>query len=83
MTCHRFPMPGDDGIAIIFNRAQRKPDQLCPCGHTATHLCDYPIASRKTCDAPLCKRCRFHVGKDSDMCPKHAAMWHGGSTEGL
>lgn len=50
------------------------------CGTYSEALCDYPIAPGKTCDAPLCKRCRVKQGaewQDIDFCPTHALMASG------
>lgn len=80
MTCHRYPAP--DGVAFVCERGSRKRAQVCPCGFEATELCDYPIGRRKTCSALLCERCRVRVGRDSDLCPAHAAMWSGTSMDG-
>jgi hypothetical protein len=41
--------------------------QLC-----MARLCDAVIAPGRTCDAPLCPRCAYHVAPDTDYCPKHA-----------
>ncbi|MGD0794954.1 MAG: hypothetical protein ABR958_05105 [Dehalococcoidales bacterium] len=41
------------------------------CGAFAPFYCDYEIETGKTCDAPLCGRCRFNMGV-KDYCPEHA-----------
>ncbi len=41
------------------------------CGALAPFLCDYEVAPGKTCDAPLCGRCRVSTGV-KDYCPEHA-----------
>ena len=40
------------------------------CGQVSEFLCDYPVGEGKTCDLPICKQCRTHVGK-YDFCPVH------------
>jgi hypothetical protein len=40
------------------------------CGEPSDFLCDYPVGEGKTCDLPLCRKCRTHVGK-YDFCPIH------------
>lgn len=42
---------------------------------TSTALCDHPLVGAKagkTCDMPLCGRCRVQTGPDRDLCPAHA-----------
>ncbi len=41
------------------------------CGGFAPFLCDYEVAPGKTCDRPVCGRCRYNAGL-KDYCPQHA-----------
>jgi len=41
------------------------------CGAPAVFVCDYEIEPGRTCDAPLCGRCRINDGL-KDYCPAHA-----------
>ena len=41
------------------------------CGGFAPFFCDYEILLGKTCDAPMCGRCRVNKGL-KDYCPCHA-----------
>ena len=34
-------------------------------------LCDFPLAKRKTCDKPLCRRCAINIAPNVDLCPDH------------
>jgi len=43
------------------------------CGAPAVFLCDYEVEPGRTCDAPLCGRCRYNVGL-KDYCPAHAGL---------
>ncbi len=43
------------------------------CGQYAPFLCDFEVAPGKTCDAPLCGRCRYNMGV-KDYCPEHAGL---------
>ena len=42
------------------------------CGKPAVFVCDYPLDGR-SCDAPLCGRCRVNVGL-KDYCPGHPPL---------
>ncbi len=51
-----------------------KPTELATCvvcGGFAPFLCDYEVAPGKTCDRPICGRCRVNFGL-TDYCPQHA-----------
>lgn len=73
MTCEHLPLPGG-GSAIVCGKFG--PRDKCPCGRTATRLCDWKVETvRKegTCSKPLCDRCTTSPAPDKDLCPKHAA----------
>ena len=42
------------------------------CGSISGFLCDGLVGEGKTCDMPLCEKCRVHQGEDTDYCPDHA-----------
>jgi hypothetical protein len=53
------------------------------CGVVAVALCDWPIGRGRTCDLPLCGRCRVPQGgdlRDLDYCPQHALAAAGRAT---
>ena len=57
---------------IICYRGKPVEQATCVvCGGFAAFLCDYEGAPGKTCDAPLCGRCRINVGL-KDYCPTRA-----------
>lgn len=57
---------------IVCHRARAVNMAFCvACGAPAPFLCDYEVSPGKTCDAPLCGRCRYNVGL-RDYCPAHA-----------
>ena len=50
------------------------------CGFVSDYLCDFPVASGATCDAPLCDR--HAIGQGGDLmdihfCPTHVIMARG------
>ncbi len=54
------------------NGWKRQDTRSCSvCGAPGRYLCDYPLAPGKTCDKPLCGRCRVIKGPDQDWCPGH------------
>jgi transcriptional regulator with XRE-family HTH domain len=58
--------------------------EACACGEAADYLCDFPLGKGKTCDAPLCWKCRRQQGgetMDLDFCPAHALIAFGMVTE--
>lgn len=68
-----------DGVAFVCGNSIA----ACACNYVATALCDYPMGKGRTCDAPLCERCRVRQGgalRDIDFCPPHALMAQGRTT---
>ena len=60
----------ENGTTMIVCSRGRWPKPKCiACGKPADFLCDYPVGD-KTCDAPLCGKCRVNVGV-VDYCPTH------------
>jgi hypothetical protein len=73
MRCTRIAVPG--GIGFVCS--SREPRKSCSCGRASTALCDYPLTGSKagkTCDKPLCDRCRVRIGDNVDRCPAHHAL---------
>ena len=72
MKCERVDL-GKGSYAWICKRGVRA--RQCACGGVAVALCDGPVMSRKsrTCDAPVCAKCRVHTAPDRDLCPAHAS----------
>jgi hypothetical protein len=49
-----------------------KEAKICSvCGKPGGYLCDFVLPSGKTCDKPLCGKCRVAKGADLDWCPSH------------
>jgi hypothetical protein len=66
---------GEDGVPG-FMCGRGAPPAVCRCGRVdPDYLCDYPMGGGATCDAPLCERCRAHVGDELDLCREHHALW--------
>ena len=69
----------DDGtlakVHLQYNCRKNQLPPACSCGFCADFLCDYPVGKGKTCDAPLCLKCRVHVGDELDYCKAHAREW--------
>jgi hypothetical protein len=61
----------DGSVAIVRLSGRRRETKRCKCGAPATRECDYPIARRKTCDAPMCDAHSHSVGRDLDYCDAH------------
>lgn len=70
--CERVPMPGG-GFAIICGGRYRRRLPCVHCGEASAFACDGPPRDRrrKTCDRPLCRRCRIHVPPNQDFCKDH------------
>ena len=66
--CIVFDTPMGRGIISM----QVRKSELCECGRLRVALCDYPVGGGKTCDRPICEKCRTHVGKDTDYCKTHS-----------
>ena len=45
------------------------------CGQPAVRLCDWKLAYKKTCDAPLCATCTYEPADGKDLCPRHRQKW--------
>lgn len=74
MACERLELPGG-GVAIVCTRGKRT--RSCSvCGRRGAELlCDGRSPGRKrTCDAPLCRRCARSAGAGVDHCPACAAL---------
>jgi hypothetical protein len=61
------------GGVIVCTRSNLRFRSCRYCGRFTTILCDFPIASGKTCDAPVCVDCSTPVGEDKDYCKVHNA----------
>lgn len=44
------------------------------CCAMSSHLCDWPLQSGGTCDAPLCADHAVEVGIDRHYCPRHHGL---------
>jgi hypothetical protein len=65
---------GPDGATYVICSRSKHPGsrtRCCGCGRLGSPLlCDGRAAvPGKTCDAPLCRDCASHVGRDRDLCP--------------
>ena len=70
MPCER--LVGSDGSVIMICSRGRKPVTPCYyCGKPMTSLCDYPVGEGKTCDRPMCNKCKTKIGPDLDVCQEH------------
>lgn len=65
---HLLPSSGNTGFVCGSGIA------TCRCGYVADYLCDGPAGNGKTCDLPICERCRLHVGDELDLCSLHQAL---------
>lgn len=83
MPCEKTDLGGGN-FAITCSRGQRTPACKTPgCGGRGQFLCDYPLEGKragKTCDRPMCDRCRVSMGPGRDYCASHAAMAKAGAT---
>jgi len=57
-------------IVCSHRRGQYKLCRFCS-NRLYTRLCDFVVARKKTCDAPMCDACATSVGPDLDYCPTH------------
>ena len=82
MTCKVVKLPGGETAIVCHGRGRRP--KRCACGGIAVALCDFEIDEpvirrgeqqrrKRTCDKPLCARCRVVVGKNVDYCRNHPA----------
>jgi hypothetical protein len=71
--CETVRLPGG-GVAIVCGGRHRPRKRCVGCRMRAgDKLCDHTNSDGKTCDAPICAGCAFHIpGKDLDYCPVHA-----------
>jgi hypothetical protein len=49
------------------------------CMGISTYLCDWPIESGGTCDAPLCEAHAHAIGPDRHLCPRHSQFKNAGA----
>ena len=70
MSCEMHTMK--DGTRLILCSRGRQERVKCAfCGRPATFYCDYSIGNGKTCDKPICRKCRTAIGVELDVCPHH------------
>ena len=64
-----------DSFVIVCRRKSVK--RCLICGYLGSYLCDYPVkkSKSKTCDKPLCGKCRTNVRDGVDLCPMHARVY--------
>lgn len=67
----------EHGETTYFICGDLEIDVCACCGVEPDFLCDYPIGGGKTCDLPLCSRCKRSIGEDRDLCPVHHAQFVG------
>jgi hypothetical protein len=60
----------DGARAIVCHSGPRPRPRRCRCGRPAHLLCDYPLLTGGTCDAPLCDACTVRR-RGKDYCPIH------------
>ena len=71
MPCDFFRSPDGKMVGVICSRGRHEVKRCAYCGKPATILCDYPLPSGKTCDRPMCNKCRTKIGPDLDVCRVH------------
>lgn len=73
MPCEPFCYRDEDGHVIVGIACGRgKQSTLCRyCGRPMTSLCDYPLPNGKTCDTPMCDKCKTTIGDNIDVCRIH------------
>lgn len=69
MHCAHLP-----GGIIVCSSWRIRRGALCKCGLVAAFMCDWPIGRRKTCNKPLCERCRVEAGPQRDYCEDHVQL---------
>jgi len=71
MPCEQYVSPDGTLSMIICSRGQRKAVPCHYCGKPSISLCDYPRGNGKTCDKPMCNKCKTKIGLDLDVCREH------------
>lgn len=75
-ACHGFRLPGG-GFALV--RTSGRPSGPCSsCGAAGRYACDFPLrgeAAGRTCDRPICGRCKTAIGPDRDLCRACVPLW--------
>lgn len=72
--CAAMPGPTKVPSTVIICRGRPRNTRCQFCQRPSTKLCDFPLTGAqagKTCDAPMCAGCAYHLGKDVDFCPPH------------
>ena len=73
MTCRTYKV-ADGRSAIVCGSFG--PVYACSnCGKVARRLCDWKLKGGGRCSSPVCDDCAMPVGKNKDLCCKHAEMW--------
>ncbi len=57
-------------VWILCSRKRRQQCKFCRRGYVSK-LCDFPVATGKTCDAGMCDDCATRIGHEVDYCPNH------------
>lgn len=73
--CERLHLP-DGSVALVCGVRRARRRKCYWCGRAeADFACDGPrrhhAGKSKTCDRPLCGRCRIHVPPNQDFCKDH------------
>lgn len=53
------------------------------CRAPSSYLCDWPTATGKDCDTPLCEAHAGHVGPNRNYCPEHLLLHRNPAQMGL
>jgi hypothetical protein len=69
--CERLTFP-DGSVAIVCGVRHRRRPPCVQCRRPSEVLCDHRNGDGRTCDAPLCRDCALHVGRNRDYCRAHA-----------
>ena len=69
--CHRVEVPGFGSVIVCGGHTPRR--HCVHCRASATRLCDHRNSDGRTCSAPICDACAFHVSARRDYCQFHAA----------
>lgn len=76
MPCE-FIKAKDGTTFIMCTRGRTKRPSCSKCGRASDFLCDWALQGEKfgkTCDRPLCGRCRHAQPNGKDFCPAHHAL---------